>query len=167
MEWRSRPRASVIAMGSKFLIRSNGKHLFNPSAFAIVVLLLTTSQVWVVRDGAVTREQVAPEDVGLTRAEPDALRGGDRAHNAEVTRRFLAGEDGPVLVEVMAVGVCGTDVDILAGRKGWAPPGKGRLILGHESLGRVIEAPGGSGLVAGDPAALGSHLVTRITGTRS
>ena len=56
----------------------------------------TTSQVWVVRDGAVTREQVAPEDVGLTRAEPDALRGGDRAHNAEVTRRFLAGEGGPV-----------------------------------------------------------------------
>jgi Na+-translocating ferredoxin:NAD+ oxidoreductase RnfD subunit len=39
--------ASVIAMGSKYLIRSNGKHLFNPSAFAIVVLLLTTSQVWV------------------------------------------------------------------------------------------------------------------------
>jgi len=56
----------------------------------------TTSQVWVVRDGAVTREQVAPEDVGLSRAEPDALRGGDRAHNAEVTRRFLAGEGGPV-----------------------------------------------------------------------
>jgi Na+-translocating ferredoxin:NAD+ oxidoreductase RnfD subunit len=39
--------ACVVAMGSKYLIRSNGKHLFNPSAFAIVVLLLTTSQVWV------------------------------------------------------------------------------------------------------------------------
>jgi Na+-translocating ferredoxin:NAD+ oxidoreductase RnfD subunit len=39
--------ASVIAMGSKYLIRINGKHLFNPSAFAIVVLLLSTSQVWV------------------------------------------------------------------------------------------------------------------------
>jgi Na+-translocating ferredoxin:NAD+ oxidoreductase RnfD subunit len=39
--------AIVIAMGSKFLIRINGKHLFNPSAFAIVVLLLTTSEVWV------------------------------------------------------------------------------------------------------------------------
>ena len=57
----------------------------------------TTSQVWVVRDGAVTREQVAPEDVGLT-----AGRAGRRcaaataAHNAEVARRFLAGETGPV-----------------------------------------------------------------------
>ena len=39
--------ASVIAMASKYLIRSNGKHLFNPSAFAIVVLLPATSQVWV------------------------------------------------------------------------------------------------------------------------
>jgi anthranilate phosphoribosyltransferase len=37
-----------------------------------------------------------PEDVGITRAEPDALRGADAAHNAEVTRRFLAGEGGPV-----------------------------------------------------------------------
>lgn len=39
--------AAAIAMGSKFLIRVNGKHLFNPSAFAIAVLLLTSDQVWV------------------------------------------------------------------------------------------------------------------------
>jgi anthranilate phosphoribosyltransferase len=52
--------------------------------------------VWVVRDGEVRAETVAPEDVGLERAAPDALRGGDRVHNAEVTRRFLAGESGPV-----------------------------------------------------------------------
>lgn len=39
--------AAVIAMGSKFLVRVNGKHLFNPSALAIAVLLLTSSQVWV------------------------------------------------------------------------------------------------------------------------
>ncbi len=39
--------ACVLAMGSKFLIRVNGKHLFNPSAFAIVVLLSATPEVWV------------------------------------------------------------------------------------------------------------------------
>ena len=39
--------AAVIAMGSKFLVRVNGKHLFNPSAFAIAVFLLTSDQVWV------------------------------------------------------------------------------------------------------------------------
>jgi threonine dehydrogenase-like Zn-dependent dehydrogenase len=59
-------------------------------------------------------------------------------------------EDGPILVEVLAVGVCGTDREIVAGQYGWAPPGRERLILGHESLGRVIEAPDGSGLAAGD-----------------
>jgi threonine dehydrogenase-like Zn-dependent dehydrogenase len=59
-------------------------------------------------------------------------------------------EDGPVLVEVMAIGVCGTDIEIVGGRYGWAPPGRDRLILGHESLGRVVEAPGDSGLKPGD-----------------
>ena len=59
-------------------------------------------------------------------------------------------EDGPVLVEVMAIGVCGTDHEIVGGRYGWAPPGRERLILGHESLGRVLEAPGDSGLRGGD-----------------
>jgi threonine dehydrogenase-like Zn-dependent dehydrogenase len=46
---------------------------------------------------------------------------------------------GSVLIEAIAVGVCGTDVEIAEGKYGWAPPGKTRLVLGHESLGRVIE----------------------------
>jgi threonine dehydrogenase-like Zn-dependent dehydrogenase len=57
--------------------------------------------------------------------------------------------DGAVLVEAVAVGVCGTDVEIAHGAYGWAPPGKTRLVLGHESLGRVLD-PGGSALKAGD-----------------
>ena len=52
--------------------------------------------------------------------------------------------DGSVLVEAIAVGVCGTDVEIVEGKYGWAPPGKARLVLGHESLGRVID-PGPTG----------------------
>ncbi|WP_435011738.1 glucose 1-dehydrogenase [Tundrisphaera lichenicola] len=59
-------------------------------------------------------------------------------------------EDGSVLVEVMAIGVCGTDHEILRGNYGWAPPGRERLIIGHESLGRVVEAPGGGDLEEGD-----------------
>jgi glucose 1-dehydrogenase len=31
--------------------------------------------------------------------------------------------DGSVLVEAIAVGVCGTDVEIVEGKYGWAPPG--------------------------------------------
>ena len=52
-----------------------------------------------------------------------------------------APEDGAVLVESLAVGVCGTDLEIVEGRYGWAPPRRERLIIGHESLGRVVEAP--------------------------
>ncbi len=39
--------AGVLAIGSKFIIRVSGSHLFNPANFAIVALLLVTDQVWV------------------------------------------------------------------------------------------------------------------------
>ena len=58
--------------------------------------------------------------------------------------------DGDVLVRALALGVCGTDREILAGEYGWAPPGQDRLVLGHESLGVVQEAPQGCGLMSGD-----------------
>jgi glucose 1-dehydrogenase len=58
--------------------------------------------------------------------------------------------DGPVLVDGVAVGLCGTDLEIVAGQYGQAPPGADQLVLGHENLGRVAEAPDGSGLVPGD-----------------
>ncbi len=57
--------------------------------------------------------------------------------------------DGSVLVEAIAVGICGTDKEIAADKYGWAPPGKTRLVLGHESLGRVLD-PGPSALKKGD-----------------
>src|ERR671932_1861119 len=58
--------------------------------------------------------------------------------------------DGELLVDGLAVGVCGTDKEIAAGGYGWAPPGRERLVIGHESLGRVHEAPAGSGFSSGD-----------------
>src|SRR4051812_13404342 len=36
--------------------------------------------------------------------------------------------EGPVLVETIAIGVCGTDLEITSGHYGWAPPGRDRLI---------------------------------------
>jgi Na+-transporting NADH:ubiquinone oxidoreductase subunit NqrB len=39
--------AAVIAIGSKFLLRIDGKHVFNPAGFAIVVLLYTAPGVWI------------------------------------------------------------------------------------------------------------------------
>lgn len=61
-----------------------------------------------------------------------------------------AQSDGEVLVEALATGICGTDVEISRGEYGWAPKGRERLIIGHESLGRVLEAPAASGLAKGD-----------------
>ncbi len=58
--------------------------------------------------------------------------------------------EGSVLVEAVAVGVCGTDVEIVEGKYGWAPPGRARLVLGHESLGRVVDPGAGSSLAKGD-----------------
>jgi len=55
-------------------------------------------------------------------------------------------DEGSVLVETIAVGVCGTDREIVSGSYGRAPGGRDRLVLGHESLGRVVEAPQESGL---------------------
>jgi Na+-transporting NADH:ubiquinone oxidoreductase subunit NqrB len=39
--------AAVITIASKFVIRWRGKHIFNPTNFGIVALLLATDQVWV------------------------------------------------------------------------------------------------------------------------
>jgi glucose 1-dehydrogenase len=58
--------------------------------------------------------------------------------------------DGAVLVRTLALGVCGTDRDIVAGDYGSPPPGQKRLVLGHESLGEVKEAPARSGFAPGD-----------------
>lgn len=59
-------------------------------------------------------------------------------------------DDGRILVRTRALGVCGTDHEILSGLYGSAPRGEERLILGHESLGTVEEAPPESGFRRGD-----------------
>jgi glucose 1-dehydrogenase len=59
-------------------------------------------------------------------------------------------DDGDILVRALALGICGTDHEINSGVYGWPPPGGKRLIIGHESLGRVEQAPAGSGFAPGD-----------------
>jgi glucose 1-dehydrogenase len=72
----------------------------------------------------------------------DSLRLGDTAEPRP--------EEGALLVEGLAVGLCGTDMEIVSGRYGEAPPDEDFLVLGHENLGRVQQAPPGSGLSVGD-----------------
>lgn len=56
----------------------------------------TTSSAWVVRDGVVVPDRVDPVALGIPPSAPDALRGGSPAYNADVFRRVVDGEPGPV-----------------------------------------------------------------------
>ncbi|GAB3844317.1 anthranilate phosphoribosyltransferase [Nesterenkonia populi] len=60
---------------------------------------VTTSaetDMWEVRDGAVSHSVLSPADVGLRRVSPDALAGGTGQQNAETVRAVLSGQEGPV-----------------------------------------------------------------------
>ena len=70
--------------------------------------------------------------------------------SARLDPRREAVGSGTVLARTRAVGVCGTDLEIISGAYGWLPQDQDRLVIGHESLMQVVEAPAGCGLVAGD-----------------
>jgi anthranilate phosphoribosyltransferase len=54
-----------------------------------------SSTVLTVQDGKVVRQTLDPTELGLDRARPEDLRGGDLVRNAEIVRSILAGETGP------------------------------------------------------------------------
>jgi len=58
--------------------------------------LTTTSTVWIVHGGEVAEESFDPRSVGIDYAPIESLRGADAEFNAEVARKVLAGESGPV-----------------------------------------------------------------------
>ena len=65
--------------------------------------------------------------------------------------------DRDVLVEVVGVGVCGTDSEIREGRYGKAPQASDYLIIGHEALGKVAEV----GPLVRD-VSVGDHVVASV-----
>ena len=54
------------------------------------------SHIWEISSGSVTEHDLDPLELGIARATIDDLVGGDSEHNADVARRVLAGETGPV-----------------------------------------------------------------------
>lgn len=56
----------------------------------------TTTTLWLSSDGAVREFTLAPADVGIEYSPIEMLVGGDAAHNADVVRAVLAGEQSPV-----------------------------------------------------------------------
>lgn len=61
-----------------------------------------------------------------------------------------AARPGDARLRTLLVGLDGTDNEVLEGDHGAFPSGEDELVLGHECLAEVIEAPEGSGLAPGD-----------------
>jgi len=78
----------------------------------------------------------------VTPGKADSARVGDIAEPPTT--------DGSVLVEGLLTGICGTDIELVSGAFGSGRPGADHLVIGHESLGRVLDAPEGSGFNPGD-----------------
>ncbi len=56
------------------------------------ITIAGSTDVAALEDGQIRTFEISPELVGLTRAAPEALKGGDAAHNAQALRAVLDGE---------------------------------------------------------------------------
>ncbi len=77
--------AGVIAIGSKFVFRIDGKHIWNPAGFAIVVLLFTFGGVWI-SPGAMGLGGLVRRAAGLLR-HPGAARRAPLRHGDLLPRQ--------------------------------------------------------------------------------
>ncbi|MFD5076525.1 anthranilate phosphoribosyltransferase [Streptomyces sp. NPDC058371] len=89
------PRMAPIVAGV-FAERGNSSLVFRGDDGLDELTTTSTSKVWVVRDGKVHEESFDPRDVGIELVPVEALRGADASYNADVARRLLNGEKGPV-----------------------------------------------------------------------
>lgn len=87
----------------------------------------TTSQVWRVRGGVVEKHTLDPQDLGVAPVDAASLRGGDAAENADVVRRLVAGEPGPVRDVVTLNAAAALVAHLEDGKRGDAEPSSGDL----------------------------------------
>lgn len=101
----ARPQAQAVGVADRqvaelmagvFAVRGTRGLVFHGGDGLDELTTTTDSEVWVVADGSVTRTTLEPQDLGLARSRPEQLVGGRAPHNADVVRRLLAGEPGPV-----------------------------------------------------------------------
>jgi anthranilate phosphoribosyltransferase len=85
------------------------------------ITIAGTTYVAALENGAVRSFEIVPEEFGIARARPEALRGGDAADNALALRAVLKGQTGPfrdvaVLNAAAALVVAGRANDLKQGR---------------------------------------------------
>ncbi|MFZ0324539.1 MAG: anthranilate phosphoribosyltransferase [Actinomycetes bacterium] len=98
------------------------------------ITVTTTSTVYDVRDGSVECVTFDPRELGVERAAPQTLRGGDRAFNAATVRALVEGrEQGPIRDAVL--------LNAAAALAALAPSGDltARLAAGHEAATASID----------------------------
>lgn len=90
--------AGAIAMGSKFFIRIDGKHVFNPATIAIVALIFGTDRAWVTPGqwGAELWFAALLGFLGIMVLQ--------RARRADITLFFLAAHGGLLLARALYLG---------------------------------------------------------------
>ncbi len=98
--------------------------------------ITSTSTVWVARPGSgdVERVTVDPLALGIARAPVESLRGDDPAYNADVFRRVLTGDRGPVRDAVLLNASAA-----LAAHAGEAGSVEERLAAGLEAATRSVD----------------------------
>ena len=90
--------AALIAIGSKFVIRFDGKHIFNPANVAIVTLMLATDSAWI------SSGQWGNAAIGALALASLGLLVLTRAKRAETTIAFLAAYGGLLMARTWWLG---------------------------------------------------------------
>ena len=88
--------AAAPVMAGVFAARGVDAWVFRGDDGLDELTTTTTSTLWAVHGGEVRQTRIDPAELGVAPATTEDLRGGDAAHNADVIRRSMAGERGPV-----------------------------------------------------------------------
>lgn len=101
----ARPAASAIGCADPRMAPLMAEVLARRGATAFVfrgddgldeITVTTTTRFWLPGPDGIEEHTFDPADLGIAHAPVDALRGGEAEYNADVFRRVLAGEPGPV-----------------------------------------------------------------------
>jgi anthranilate phosphoribosyltransferase len=88
--------AAAPVMAGVFAARGVDAWVFRGDDGLDELTTTTTSTLWAVHGGSIVQSTVDPSELGIAPATTEDLKGGDAAHNADVIRRVMAGEQGPV-----------------------------------------------------------------------
>lgn len=149
----ARVRSSVIGvadprmaplMAEVFARRGDRALVFTGARNLDELSLIGPNEIWETADGQIQRVRLEPADVDLPGNTLEDITGRDAAHNAEVIRRVLAGERGPIRDTVVlnaAAGLVARQGDVrrpLAERIGEAIP-RAQQALDSGAAQRLLE----------------------------